>query len=80
MVRGGAVIMGVVSGKAPATDFPQGAVVLVVVGRVLIAFEAVREGGGGPGPLAFLTWEEVEASLWHCPTLETVMSIFIGPL
>jgi hypothetical protein len=80
MVRGGAVIMRMVSSEAPTTDLPQRTVVFVVVGRVLIAFEAIQEGGGGSRPLAFLTREEAEVSFWYCLTLETVASIFIDPL
>ena len=32
MVRGGTVVMGMVNGKAPMTNLPQGAVVFVMVG------------------------------------------------
>jgi hypothetical protein len=56
VVRGGAVIMHMVSSEAPATDFPQRTVVFIVIGRVLVAFKAVREGSGGSGSFALLTW------------------------
>jgi hypothetical protein len=32
MVRGGAIIIRMVSSEAPVTDFPQGAVILIVIG------------------------------------------------
>jgi hypothetical protein len=80
MMRGGAVIMRMISGKAPATNLPQGAVVFVVVWRVLIAFEAVWERGGRPGSLALLTREEANALLQNCPTFEAVTTIFVNPL
>jgi hypothetical protein len=80
MVRSGAVVMRMVSSEAPTTDLPQRAVVLVVVGRVLIAFEAVREGGGRPRPLTFLTRKEAKVPLWNFPTLKTVAAVFINPL
>ena len=43
MVSGATVVMGMVSGEAPAADLPQGAVILVVIWGLLIAFEAVGE-------------------------------------
>jgi hypothetical protein len=61
------------------TDLPQRAVIFVVIGRVLIALEAVRERSGRPRPLALLSRKEVEAPLWNCPTLKTVTTIFINP-
>jgi hypothetical protein len=54
MVRSGAVIVCMVSGKTPTTDLPQRAIIFIVVGRVLIALEAVWKGSGGLGPLALL--------------------------
>jgi hypothetical protein len=51
-----------------------------VVGRVLVAFEAVREGSGRPGSLALLPRKEAEASLQDCPTFKTVVAIFVDPL
>jgi hypothetical protein len=79
MVRSGAVIMHMVSSETPATDLPQGTVVLIVVRQVFIAFEAVREGSGRSGLLALLTRKEAKASLRDCLTFETVTSIFINP-
>jgi hypothetical protein len=79
MMRGRAIIMRVVHSKAPAADLPQGAVVLIVIGRVLVAFETVRERGGRPGPLAFLAREEAKASLRNCPASETVAAVFVDP-
>jgi hypothetical protein len=79
MVRSGAVVVRMVSSEAPATDFSQRAVILVVIGQVLVAFEAIREGSGRPGPLTFLTRKEAEAPLWNCPAFKTVTAIFIDP-
>jgi hypothetical protein len=79
MMRGRAIIMRVVRSEAPAADLPQRAVVLIVIGRVLVAFEAVREGSGRPGPLAFLAREEAKASLRNCLAFETVAAIFVNP-
>jgi hypothetical protein len=80
VMRGGAVVMCVVSSEAPVANLPQGTVIFIMVGQVLVTFEAVRERGGGPGPLMLLTREEANASLQDCSTLETVASIFIDPL
>jgi hypothetical protein len=63
MVRGGTVVMRMVSSEAPTTDLPQRAVVFVVVGQVFIALKAVREGSGRPRPLALLSRKEAEVSL-----------------
>jgi hypothetical protein len=63
MVRSGAVIMRMVSGKTPVANLPQGTVIFIVVWRVLIAFEAVWEGGGRPGPLMLLARKEANALL-----------------
>ena len=71
--------MRIVSSEAPMTDLPQRAVILIVVGRVLIAFKAVREGSGRPRLLALLSRKEAKTSLWNCPTFKTVATIFIDP-
>jgi hypothetical protein len=63
MVRGGTVVMRMVSSEAPTANLPQRAVVFVVIGRVLVALKAVREGSRRPRPLALLSREEVEMSL-----------------
>jgi hypothetical protein len=63
MVRSGAVVMHVVSGETPVTDLPQETVIFVMVGQVLIVFEAVWKRSGRPGLLTFLTRKEVNASL-----------------
>jgi hypothetical protein len=63
MVRGGTVIMRMVSSEAPTTDLPHRTVILVVVRRVLIALKAVREGSGRPRLFALLSRKEVEAPL-----------------
>jgi hypothetical protein len=79
MMRGGAVIMCMVSSETPATDLPQGAVIFIVVRQVLIAFKTIWERGGRSGSFTFLTREEANASLRNCPTLEAVTTIFIYP-
>jgi hypothetical protein len=78
-MRGGTIVMCMVSSEAPTTDLPQRAVILIVVGRVFVALKAVREGSGRPRPLALLSRKEVEASLWNCPTFKTVATIFVNP-
>ena len=54
MVGNGTVIMGVVSGKAPAANLPQRAVIFVVVWGLLVTFEAVGEWSGGARALALV--------------------------
>ena len=54
VLRCGAVVMGVVSGKAPTANLPQRAVVFVVVGRLLIALEAIGEWSRGARALALV--------------------------
>ena len=54
VVGSGAVVMGVVGGEAPAANLPQRAVIFVVVGGLLVTFEAVREWGGRARALAFV--------------------------
>jgi hypothetical protein len=79
VMRGRAIVMRVVGGEAPAADLPQRAVILVMIGRVLVAFEAIRERSGRPGPLTFLTREETKASLWDCLAFKTVVAVFVDP-
>ena len=55
MMGSGAIIVGVVSGEAPATNFPQRAVVLVVIGGFFVALEAVREWGRGARAFALVS-------------------------
>ena len=54
VVGSGAVVMGVVSGETPAANLPKRAIIFVVIGRLLIAFEAVREWGGGARAFALM--------------------------
>ena len=54
VVGSGTVVMGVVSGKAPAANLPQGAVIFIMVGGLLVAFETVREWGRGVRTLALV--------------------------
>ena len=79
MMRSGAVIMHVIGGKTPAADLPQGTVILIMVWQVLITFEAIQKGGGGPRLLMLLAREEVNVSLQNCPTLKAVATIFVDP-
>jgi hypothetical protein len=80
VVGGRALIVCVVSGKALATDFPQGAVILIVIGQVLITFEAVWERGERSRLLIFLAREKANVLLRNCLALEAVTSIFVNPL
>jgi hypothetical protein len=80
VVRSGAIIVCMVSGKAPATDLPQGAVIFIMVRRVFIALEAIWERGGRPRLLVLLTREEANVSLQYCLTFKTVAAIVINPL
>ena len=50
----GAVVMGVVSGEAPAANLPQRTIIFVVVRGLFVAFETVREWGGRARALAFV--------------------------
>jgi hypothetical protein len=79
MVRSGAVIMHMVDCKTSATDFPQGAIVLIVVRQILIALEAVWKRGGRSRSLTFLAREEAKSSLRNCPTFKAVVTIFVNP-
>ena len=54
VVGSGTVVMGMVSSETPAADLPKRAVVFVMVGRLLITFEAVREWGRGARALALV--------------------------
>ena len=72
----GAVVMGVVSGETPTANLPKWAVIFVMVGRLLITFEAVGEWGGRSTALAFLGGQMANASLGYSATLEAVSSIF----
>ena len=76
VVGSGAVVVGVISGKAPAANLPKWAVVFVMIGRLLIALEAVGEWGGRAGALALMRGQIANASLGHSATLEAVSSIF----
>jgi hypothetical protein len=80
MMRSRAVIMHMVSGKTPSANLPQGTIVFIVIGRVLVTFEAVWEGSGRSGPLTFLTRKVANVSLRNCSTFEAVTTIFIDPL
>ena len=75
VVRSGAVVVSMISGEAPTTNLPQGAVIFIVVGGVLVAFEIVGEWGGGARDLALVSGQVVNASLWYSTTLEAVSSI-----
>jgi hypothetical protein len=63
-----------VSGQTPAANLPERTVVLVVVGGLLIALQAIRERGSGTGPLTLLPWKGTELPLGDSPALEAVSS------
>ena len=69
VVGSGAVVMGVVSGEAPAANLPQRAVVFVVVGGLLIALEAVGEWGRGARAFALVSGYVTHG---HCVIVITV--------
>ena len=50
----GAIVVGVVSGEAPAANLPKWAVVFVMIGRLFVTLEAVGEWGGGARALALV--------------------------
>ena len=54
VVGSGAVVVGVISGETPAANLLEWAVVFVMIGRLLVALEAVGEWGGGARALAFV--------------------------
>ena len=54
VVGSGTIVVSMVSGKAPVADFPEWAVVFIVVGGLLIALEAVGESSGGVGLFVLL--------------------------
>ena len=72
VVRGGAIIMRVVSGETPTANLPKWAVVLVMIGGLLVALETVGEWGGGARAFALMSGQVANASLWHSVTLKTV--------
>ena len=54
VMRGGTVVVGVISGEAPAANLSQRAVIFVVVGGLLVALEAVGKWSGGARALALV--------------------------
>ena len=55
VVGSGTVVVGVVSGKTPAANLPKWAVVLIMIGRLLVALETVGEWSGGARVLALVS-------------------------
>ena len=80
VMRGGALVMHMVSSQTSVTDFPQGAVILVVVWGLLIALKAVGEWGRGLRTFALLSRKELKVLSFDSTTLKTVMSYSWGPL
>ena len=54
VVGSGTVVVGVISGETPAANLPKWAVVLIVVGRLLVALETVGKWSGGARALTFV--------------------------
>jgi hypothetical protein len=79
VVRGGALVMRVISGQTPTTNLPQGAIVFVVVGGLLITVKAIREWCGGLGTLTFLGGKVTDAVLWNCTTFLAVPAFAFAP-
>jgi hypothetical protein len=61
-----------VSGQTPAANLPERTIVLVVVGGLLIALQAIREQGSGMRPLTLLPWKGAELPLGNGLAFETV--------
>ena len=54
VVGSGTVVVSVVSGEAPSANLPEWAVVLVMIGRLLVALETVGEWSGGARALTLV--------------------------
>ena len=54
VVGSGAIVVGVVSGETPAANLPEWAVVFVMIGRLFVTLEAVREWSGRARALALV--------------------------
>jgi hypothetical protein len=79
VVRGGALVVRVVSSQAPTTDLPQWTVVFVVVGGLFIAVKAIGEWSGGFFALTLLGRKVANAVLWNRMTFPTVPTFAFAP-
>jgi hypothetical protein len=79
VVRGGALVMRVVSGQTPAANLPQRTVVFVVVGGVFVTVKAVREWSGGFLALTLLSGKVADAVLGNRTTFSTVPTFTFAP-
>jgi hypothetical protein len=84
MVRGGALVVRVVSGQTPVTNLPQGAVIFVVVWGHLIALKTIREWCGGFRLLLLLGRKGADVALGDsipcCPNLCLRSTHLQGPV
>jgi hypothetical protein len=79
VVRGGALVVRVISGQTPVTNLPQGAVIFVVVGGLFVTVKAIGEWCGGPFALAFLSGEVVNAVLWNGTAFSAIPTFAFAP-
>ena len=79
LVGGGAFIMHVVNGEAPAANLPQRAVVLVMVRGLFIAVKAIRVRGRGLFVFALGARERANTTFADCTALHAVLTFSWGP-
>jgi hypothetical protein len=79
VVRGGALVVRVISGQTPVTNLPQWAVIFIVVGGLLVAVKAVREWSGRFFALTFLGGKGVDAVLWNSMAFLAVPTFAFAP-
>ena len=79
LVGGGALIVRMVNGKAPAANLPQRTVVLVMVGGLLIAMKAVGVRGGRLFALVLGARKGADTVFANCTALYTVSTFSWGP-
>jgi hypothetical protein len=79
VVRGGALVVRVISGQTPVTNLPQWAVVFVVVWGLLVTVKTVREWSGGFLALTLMSGEVANVALWNCTTFPTVSTFTFAP-
>ena len=79
LVGGGALIVRMINGKAPAADLPQRTVVLVMVRGLFVAVKAIGIRGGGLFTLAFGARKRANTTLADCTALHAVSTFSWGP-
>ena len=79
VMRGGAVVMRMIRGQAPAANFPQGAVAFVVVWGFFVALQAVGEWSRGSRALTLLARKKTKMFLFDSATFKAVASFSWRP-